>query len=92
MWTLHISKQPISYDGLKKLGDILSSSMEWKNAGQFESLQAITAEIVQIEDLPVDGVFFQIHTSASYGTDEEFLSHLTFDGRENLYAVKKSRQ
>lgn len=77
MWSLHILK--------------VDSSNDWQSIGNYATLNEISAEIIRRENLPVSGLFLQMHTEANSGNDEEFLSLFIYDGKDCSYTVKKSR-
>ncbi len=75
MWTLHSA----------------SAGADWTTIGTFDSLKDAARRIIEIEGLPVSGVFFQTHVSSLDGSDDEALSHLEYTGRTAAYVVKRQR-
>jgi hypothetical protein len=69
-----------------------NQNREWVMVGTCESLSEAAARIIEIEQMPVKGLFFELHVSTLGGDDGEFLGHLEFTGKGALYVVKRSVQ
>lgn len=54
-----------------------------------ESLSAATKRIIEIEAIPVRGLFFQLHVSADPASDDEVLGHLEYRGKHGGYVIKR---
>lgn len=77
MWQLHMAP----------------SGGEWKKIGDFETLSAVAARILELEGYSAGGVYFDAYVEEHYGNDAEFLGHLEHTGRATgrCYGVRRVR-
>lgn len=62
---------------------------EWVHIGSFPSLSATAHRIIQIEAVPVEGIFLEMHVSARAARDEDVFGHLEYKGRHSCYVIKR---
>lgn len=78
MWNLEVIEQ--------------GQSKDWRREGTFATLKDAAKEIIRLENMPVTGLFLQMHVETNFGEDEEFLELFIFDGKNSSYTIRKSKQ
>ena len=61
-----------------------NAAKEWVDVGTFDTVTAAAGRILELEDYPTTGVFFEFHVDTERGTDEEAFSVLHHTGRRAL--------
>jgi hypothetical protein len=64
---------------------------EWVTVGGFETVTAAAQKIIELEDYPVSGIFFDmlIETGSGATSEQEAFGHLGHTGKRYLYVVKR---
>jgi hypothetical protein len=65
-----------------------NAAREWVEAGVFDTMLGAAARICEIEDHPVKGLFLRVYADP-YGTDEEALGALEYNGRRTAYVIQR---
>jgi hypothetical protein len=71
----------------------MCQNQKWQAVDTFDTAQAATRKIIELENYNSPNVFFSILVETQFGSDDEFLGHLEHTGKNTgrCYVVKRLR-